>query len=139
MVKRNVLQNSTPSAVEKTIKGLGENLRTARLRRKLTIKEVADKIGVGIRVVSDAEHGKPATSIKVYMALLWVYDLLESTADFSSTKGCKIKERECRLLFSVEGFLRKRFGSVWTRMRPEAVCGQARFGDNSVGKLRGIL
>lgn len=43
MVKRNVLQNSTPSAVEKTIKGLGENLRTARLRRKLTIKEVADK------------------------------------------------------------------------------------------------
>lgn len=43
------------------------------------------------------------------------------------------------LLFSVEGFLRKRFGSVWTRMRPEAVCGQARFGDNSVGKLRGIL
>lgn len=43
------------------------------------------------------------------------------------------------VLVSVEGFLRKRFGSVWTRMRPEAVCGQARFGDNSVGKLRGIL
>lgn len=63
-------------------------------------------------------------------------DNLLSEAD---TKGCKIKERECRLLFSVEGFLRKRFGSVWTRMRPEAVCGQARFGDNSVGKLRGIL
>lgn len=84
MVKRNGLQNSTPSAVEKTIKGLGENLRTARLRRKLTIKEVADKIGVGIRVVSDAEHGKPATSIKVYMALLWVYDLLEPAADLAN-------------------------------------------------------
>lgn len=54
-------------------------------------------------------------------------------------RGDEIKEQECRLLFSVEGFLRKRFGSVWTRMRPEAVCGQARFGDNSVGKLRGIL
>ena len=66
MVKRNVLQNSTPSAVEKTIKGLGENLRTARLRRKLT------------------EHGKPATSIKVYMALLWVYDLLEPAADLAN-------------------------------------------------------
>lgn len=70
-----------------------------------------------------------------------VIEQIQALADkaFSSTKGCKIKEQECRLLFSVEGFLRKRFGSVWTRMRPEAVCGQARFGDNSVGKLRGIL
>ena len=84
MVKRNVLQKSTPSAVEKTIKSLVENLRTARLRRKLTIKEVADKVGVGIRVVSDAEHGKPTTSIKVYMALLWVYDLLEPAADLAN-------------------------------------------------------
>jgi transcriptional regulator with XRE-family HTH domain len=40
---------------------LGGNLRTARLRRDLTINEAAEKIGTGSRAVSDAERGKPST------------------------------------------------------------------------------
>jgi len=55
---------------------LGKNLRTARLRRNLTIKDVAEKIETGPRAVSDAEKGKISTSIAVYTALLWAYDLL---------------------------------------------------------------
>lgn len=45
----------------------------------------------------------------------------------------------CFVLYASEWWKREYSGGVWTRMRPEAVCGQARFGDNSVGKLRGIL
>jgi DNA-binding XRE family transcriptional regulator len=55
---------------------LGTNLRTARLRRNLTIEDVAQKIGTGPRAVSDVEKGKISTSIAVYTALLWAYDLL---------------------------------------------------------------
>jgi len=44
-----------PYAVEGAIKRLGQNLRTARLRRNLTIQEVADRIGTGMRAVADAE------------------------------------------------------------------------------------
>ena len=80
MVRRNILTNTPPFAVEKALKSLGENLKTARLRRDLSIKDVADKVGTGVRVISDAEQGKPTTSVVVYMALLWAYDLLE-TAD----------------------------------------------------------
>lgn len=84
MAKRNVLTQAPPYAVEQAISQLGANLRTARLRRNLTIGDVADKIGTGPRAVSDAEQGKISTGIAVYTALLWTYDLLgpmEALAD----------------------------------------------------------
>lgn len=77
MTARNLLNTTPPYAVEQTLKRLGRNLRTARLRRNLTIKRVAEKIGTGPRPVSDAEKGKPSTGIAVYIALLWAYNLLE--------------------------------------------------------------
>ncbi len=77
MTAKNLLNSTPPYAVERTLKRLGRNLRTARLRRNLTIKRVAEKIGTGPRPVSDAEKGKPSTGVAVYIALLWGYNLLE--------------------------------------------------------------
>ena len=76
MARTNTLTQAPPYAVEKAIKTLGKNLRTARLRRNLTIEEVGEKIGTGPRPVADAEKGKPTTAMAVYVALLWTYDLL---------------------------------------------------------------
>ena len=77
MGKRNALSKTPPYPVERALTQLGENLRTARLRRKMTIEDVAGRIGTGPRAVMDAEKGKPTTGIVVYTALLWLYDLLE--------------------------------------------------------------
>ena len=77
MTAKNTLIKAPPYPVEQAIKRLGTNLRTARLRRNLTIEEVGEKIGTGPRAVTDAEKGKISTGIAVYTALLWVYDLLE--------------------------------------------------------------
>jgi transcriptional regulator with XRE-family HTH domain len=76
MPQKSLLTKSPPYAVEGTIKALGRNLRTARVRRNMKISEAAERIGAGVRVVSDAEHGKATTSIAVYFALLWLYDML---------------------------------------------------------------
>ncbi len=76
MTAKNTLTKAPPYMVEQAIKRLGANLRTARLRRNLTIQDVAEKIGTGPRAISDAEKGKISTSIAVYTALLWTYDLL---------------------------------------------------------------
>lgn len=78
MSKINPLTKVPPYPVEQALKRLGANLRTARLRRNLTIEKVAEKIGTGPRPVSDAEKGKPSTGAAVYIALLWAYDLLSS-------------------------------------------------------------
>lgn len=75
MSARNPLIGAPPYPVEQALKRLGANLRTARLRRNLTIKQMSQKIGTGPRAVSDAEKGKPSTGIAVYVALLWAFDL----------------------------------------------------------------
>ena len=91
MVARNNLLLAVPYPVESAINKVGANLRTARLRRKLTIEEVAEKIGTGARAIRAAEHGKASTGIAVYAALLWAYDLLspfeELAAPESDTEG----------------------------------------------------
>jgi transcriptional regulator with XRE-family HTH domain len=76
MVARNKLLDTPPYSVEQALSRLGQSLRTARVRRNFTIQEVADKIGTGPRAIMDAEKGKASTGIGVYVALLWVYDLL---------------------------------------------------------------
>lgn len=77
MTARNKLLAAPPYPVERSLKRLGSNLRTARVRRNLTVAEVADKIGAGPRAVAAAEAGKASTGVAVYAALLWTYGLLE--------------------------------------------------------------
>ena len=76
MPARNALLSSPPHAVEQALKRLGANLRVARLRRGLTLRQAGEKIGAGVRVVADAEKGKASTGIAVYAALLWSMGLL---------------------------------------------------------------
>ena len=98
MTARNQLTQAPPYAVEQAVKILGQNLRTARLRRELTIKEVAEKIGTGRKAVTDAEKGKPATAVSVYTALLWAYDLLfpfeELASPLKDEQGLSLASRK---------------------------------------------
>lgn len=84
MVARNALFQAPPYQVEAEIRRLGADLRAARLRRNLTIEEVSDKIGIGRRAISDAEHGKPTAALVTYAALLWVYNLLEGLGELAA-------------------------------------------------------
>lgn len=97
MVARNSLLLAPPFAVEKAVKTLGANLRVARVRRRLTIEEVAGKIGTGRRAVMDAENGKAFTGVAVYAALLWAYDLLppfgELADPLEDTEGLRLASR----------------------------------------------
>jgi DNA-binding XRE family transcriptional regulator len=76
MAPRNQLTEATPYAVEAAIKKLGADLRTARLRRNMTLAEMAAKLGVSRFVVADAEKGKVTTGIAVYVGMLCTMHLL---------------------------------------------------------------
>jgi transcriptional regulator with XRE-family HTH domain len=84
MTARNKLLLAPPYSVAQTLTRLGANLRTARLRRNLTIDDMAEKIGTGPRAVADAEKGKPSTGVAVYVAILWALDLLDQIADVAA-------------------------------------------------------
>lgn len=70
------IAESPPYAVEKALKDIGRNIRTARLRRKLSREELAEKIGLSRYVMADVENGKPTTSIAAYIGALWALGLL---------------------------------------------------------------
>ena len=100
MVARNLLLAAPPYLVEKSLKRLGANLRTARIRRRLTLEEVAQKIGAGVRAISDAEKGKPSASVVIYVALLWTFDLL---SDFEMLADPSRDAEGLALVLSREG------------------------------------
>ncbi|MFZ5792946.1 MAG: helix-turn-helix transcriptional regulator [Pseudomonadota bacterium] len=79
-MRRGHLLTTPPYEVETALKRLGADLRKARLRRNITLAQVAERIGVSREVVGEAEKGKPSTSIAVYAALLWSYGLIERLA-----------------------------------------------------------
>lgn len=84
MANKNLLLQAPPYQVEQALKRLGKDLRVARIRRRLTIEEVAQKIGTGRRAVMEAEKGKASTAAGVYTALLWAYGLLGPLSELAN-------------------------------------------------------
>jgi transcriptional regulator with XRE-family HTH domain len=101
---RNQLLTTPPYSVERALERVGSNLRLARIRRKLTVEEVAEKIGTGRRAVTDAENGKASTGVGVYAALLWVYGLLSPFEELADP----LKDQEGLALASRTGNRRAR-------------------------------
>ena len=90
------ISKSPPAAVEDILKQLGCNIRIARLRRKLSREQLAERIGLSRYVLADIEKGKPTTAIAAYLGALWVLGLLRDmreVADPDRDEEGKILER----------------------------------------------
>ena len=61
----------------KILKGLGENIKLARLRRKLSTMQVAERADIGRTTLYEIERGKPNVSMSNYAKVLFVLGLEE--------------------------------------------------------------
>jgi len=75
------ISEAPPAAVEKALIRLGRNIRTARLRRRLTREDLAGRIGVSRQVLAQIEKGKPTTAVAAYLGALWALGLLKQLRD----------------------------------------------------------
>lgn len=75
MAKTSQIAKTPPYAVEKILIRLGRNIRIARLRRKLRLEDVAERVGISRYVMSDIEKGKATTSVAAYIGALWALGL----------------------------------------------------------------
>jgi hypothetical protein len=75
------ITESPPAAVEDTLRQLGRNIRPARLRRRLRIEDIAERMGASRFTVADLEKGKPGTSAAAYFGALWALGLLDQARD----------------------------------------------------------
>jgi transcriptional regulator with XRE-family HTH domain len=61
--------------MNKILRELGENIKLARLRRKLSTNQVAERAGIGRKTLYEIENGKPSVSIGNYAQVLSVLGL----------------------------------------------------------------
>lgn len=59
----------------KLLKQLGEHIQLARLRRKLSADQVAERAGIGRKTVYNIEQGNPSVSMGNYLQVLFVLGL----------------------------------------------------------------
>jgi transcriptional regulator with XRE-family HTH domain len=59
----------------KILKELGEQIQLARLRRKFSAEQIAERSGMGRKTVYNIEQGSPTVSIGSYLQVLFVLGL----------------------------------------------------------------
>jgi transcriptional regulator with XRE-family HTH domain len=64
----------------KVLKDLGEHIQLARLRRKLSSEQVAERTGLGRKTVYNIEKGSPTVAIGSYLQVLFVLGLEKDLA-----------------------------------------------------------
>ena len=80
----------------KVLKELGENIRLARLRRKLSTEQVSERANIGRKTLWNIENGLPSVAMGMYCQVLFVLglekDLLKVAAD--DILGRKLQDAE---------------------------------------------
>ena len=78
------IHRTIPAEAAERTKGLGYRLRLARIRRGMSIAEVAAKAGINRNTLTALELGKPGVALGAYVTVLWALGLdnsLEGVAD----------------------------------------------------------
>jgi transcriptional regulator with XRE-family HTH domain len=69
------LGTTAPFAVKDGAQRIGDRLRTARKRRRLTLRELAAKAGISYDTARAVEAGNLQTGLGAYLAMLWAMGL----------------------------------------------------------------
>jgi len=83
MPRTSKIAEAPPQAVADALSRLGRNIRLARLRRRLRLVDVAEKVGVSRFVVANVERGKPTTAMAAYLGTLWALGLLDQVDELA--------------------------------------------------------
>lgn len=64
-----------PASLDRILKTLGENIKLARLRRKITTTMLAERAGMGRVTLRKVEHGDSAVTLGAYASVLFCLGL----------------------------------------------------------------
>ena len=95
------------SKTGRILKALGENIRLARLRRKLSAQQVAERAGIGRRTLYDIERGRPNVSIGNYAQVLSVLGLADELLNVAKDDELGRKLQDAKLVVRTRAPKRK--------------------------------
>lgn len=61
--------------LRKILTEMGENIKLARLRRKLTTEQISERAGISRSTLWQVEKGEPSVSLGIYLQVLFVLGL----------------------------------------------------------------
>lgn len=74
------IKPSLPLPVVRTLRKLGGDIRSARLRRRITTKTLAERAAISRTTLNKVEKGDPGVAMWVYGSVLFVLGLTERLA-----------------------------------------------------------
>jgi transcriptional regulator with XRE-family HTH domain len=66
---------TAPALVAEIARTLGSRIRLARMRRRVSLRELAERAGVNHKTAAAVEAGNLLTGIGAYLALIWALGL----------------------------------------------------------------
>jgi transcriptional regulator with XRE-family HTH domain len=88
-----------PREVLTRITELGQRVRTARVRRRMSTEDLAQACGIGRRTLYRIENGEPGIAMGTFLSVLWklaLLDTLRGVADPDTDDHGKILEAAAR-------------------------------------------
>lgn len=75
MSRHSLVHQALAAPAAKALQALGTDLRVARRRRRMSLREMAERMGVSIPTVQRMEAGEPTVAIGIHISALWVLGL----------------------------------------------------------------
>ena len=95
------MKGKKPILMPKTLKilaDLGENIKLARLRRKLSTEQVAERAGIGRSTLWLIEKGSPGVAMGAYVQVLFVLGLENDLSNIAADDKLGRKLQDAKLL-----------------------------------------
>ena len=77
-MSKRTIANKLPRRAEQNLQIVGEQIRLARLRRDLSIAQIAERAMCNVLSVMRVEKGSPTVSMGIYLRILFALGLDES-------------------------------------------------------------
>ena len=74
---------SPPIPVKKVLKKLGNDIKEARIRRKIPTALMAERIGISRNTLRSIENGVPSVSVGLYVTAIYILGMLDRVKDLA--------------------------------------------------------
>lgn len=93
-----ISNSATPIPVRRALRKLGQDIRDARLRRRIPTELLAERASISRMTLYNVEHGDPGVSMGTYATILFVLGMIDQVnnlADASEdTLGRQLEEEQ---------------------------------------------
>lgn len=79
-----------PIPVKKALQKLGEDIKEARIRRRISIQLMAERAGISRPTLKKVEDGDATTSMGIYAKVLFIMSLEKNLADLADIRNDKV-------------------------------------------------